>query len=397
MEGFELERTSNELHGLCNAEKETGTSDSIEIAGTAKPSKHKPAPIIATSPSVIQKTQTELKAHIEKHGNKVFENFGDSNAQALGFASTVVKIPNSNQVVVHKCNNGNYESIFINEQTGESTPTLIDPSDKTKCIISILKYKEYFVCFLFDGEKTTKMRISKDGLVEYSSAIEFRTESIGQPIDGHKYNTNRNVQLEGDMLYFIDTNSNIVIFDLKKLLDIPKESRNKYTQQTLTGPFEHFCVENGHVATITIEGAITSKGKIIQSIGLGAHFSAIETLAGYFVVASYNTSTGSKVLSVYSTDLLKLAQCTLEGKYPIHNILLFIREGSLHVLAADNYDQVDHFVFNHDSIHIVQIFEDVVVGSGRIGGGSSCYGLVWSKPSEEAILMGVRTLKRIKL
>ena len=194
------------------------------------------------------------------------------------------------------------------------------------------------------------------------------------------------------MLYFIDTNSNIVIFDLKKLLDMPLECRNSY--EYLKGPsgdFEDFCVDNGQISTLTMAGEFVSGGKKadLKAKGLGNQFSTIETLAGYFVVASYDTANKCKVFAVLNSDLVAVATLTVAGDYMVQNMLLFVRDRTLHILSARNRHRVDHLLFNGDAIQLLNTFET-----------NSDYtmGVAWLKEGEQAIVCGdTNTLKTIKL
>ena len=270
-----------------------------------------------------------------------------------------------------------------------STPTVIDPSDKNQRMLALLNYKGHLISFDYGS---AKMHISRDGQTLYTSAVKFKRKITDGHTKTHDWNSNRNVQLEGDMLYFIDTSSNIVIFDLKKLLDMPLECRNSYEPlKGPTGQFEDFCVDKGQISTLTMAGEIASGGKQanLKEKGLGTQFSTIETLAGYFVVASYDTAKKCKVFAVLNSDLVALATLTVAGEYMVQNMLLFVKDSTLHILSARNRHRVDHLLFNGDAIHLLNTFET---------NSSYTMGVVWLTDGEQAIVCGdTNTLKTIKL
>ena len=79
--------------------------------------------------------------------------------------------------------------------------------------------------------------VSKEKIREYAAYY----------VDGDHMNWNRNVQLEGDMLYFIDTNCDIIQYNLKELLSLDETARVVYKPQRHIGPFEELCVSQNQI------------------------------------------------------------------------------------------------------------------------------------------------------
>lgn len=333
-----------------------------------------------------------FKAYIAQCQKQKFEDFGDKKARefcAYDGAYTAARKPGTNTVYVHKRNKDHkYHSLTMNAETGVSSPTVIDPSDNSGPMLCLLCYGEYLISF---EEKTGHLHISIYGRNCYTSDVLFKRKITKGQVCGHSFNSNRNVQLEGDMLYFIDTNSNIVIFDLKKLLDMPLEDRKSYQpSKGPSGKNEDFCVLNGNVSTLTIDGLVASGGHSIdlQAASLGTHFSTIETLAGYFVVASYDTVKKWKVFTVLDTALRRVADCAVKGTEMVQNMLLVVRRSTLHVLAAGNWQTVDHLLFNGDTLKVVEQY--------RVSD-SYVFGINWLKGNEEVIVGGCKSLKALRL
>ena len=292
---------------------------------------------------------------------------------------------------------GSYHSMSL-DRTGKSAPYDIDPSDKTNAMHSVLIYGEYLLSFLLNGP----LCISKLGKNVYKGAHQINEDKCKHTHNGN--NNNRNVQLEGDMLYFIDTNCHVVQYDLKELLSPQGTVNPNYKPTVHKTVCEDLCVSPNNAA-ITV---ITSNGQLsqlhnpshtvdlqkLESGKLGTQYGTIETLGGYYVVASYNTATASIVYSVFSAQLAFLAFAAKHSpNQMVQNMLLYQRQDTLHILAANESNAVDILLFNDTKDKLkVHLIQSIAVGSHYL------FGLVWRVESQEALLCGnPGVLKTLKL
>ena len=350
---------------------------------------------------------SEFEAHCksEKSHKQALEftSFGDKAALSGGnYTSTAAARINPNDgeldtLIVQKYagDHGSGCHSMSLDRTGKSAPYDIDPSDKTAEMHSVLIYGEYLLSFLLDNGP---LCISKLGKNVYKGAHQIKKGKCRFRYNGN--NTNRNVQLEGDMLYFIDTNCHVVQYDLKELLSLDEKSRSAY-QPTVhsKAKFEDFCVFERRISTLTKDGLLTDSDgrskdlKTLANGSLGQYFLTLETLAGYYVVASY-TASNSNVYSVLSAELELLAFHSVAGASN-QNVLLYSKNRLLHILGGCDADTVDLLVYNDKRIELVKSFK---VSDHFLNG------LVWLKPNEEALVLGGdgffvgrRILKRLKL
>ena len=213
------------------------------------------------------------------------------------------------------------------------------------------------------------------------------------------------------MLYFIDTNCDIIQYNLNELLSLDGTLNQNYVQKPKTvGPFEDLCVaprdstKPHHstdnpliVTTLTKTGVLSQTHnpakqndlKTHKSGELGTQFGTIETLGGYYVVASYDPTKSAKAYSVFADRLDCLASLAVPcDKAMVQNMLLFERQRTLHILSANEGYYVDLLVFNGDKVHLI---ETHTVNSTHI------WGIVWKTQNREALVCDATgTLKSIK-
>ena len=398
-----MEKTKPKEIGAVNEPVEkppkfTEEATDFEIKGNKKLTKPKPKPAV----SAMTTGDFEKYVQSEKQSPAEFVEFGDKQALSGGNYTWAAVAQNNKEgdfesVIVHKrCGDHDtkktsYHSMIV-DKTGKSAPYDIDPSDKTTYVLNLCAYGDYLISFLADDGP---LRISKNGVNVYTS----KTHKLKQGKCKHyqnSYNTNRNVQLEGDMLYFIDKNCHVVQYNLKELLSLDEKNRDTYQPAIIhkAGACEDFCVFEGKLTTLTKEGILTdSQGhsvdlKTLESGKLGQHFLTLETLAGFYVVASF-TSSNMKVYSVLSAKLELLACHSSASAYPNQNMLLFVKNKLLHILGCCDGCIVDVLVFNDKRL---ELLKSHTVSNDLLNG------LVWLKPNQQALVVGSGpVLKRINL
>lgn len=235
-----------------------------------------------------------------------------------------------------------YHSIFITSD-GKSSPFQVHENDKSNRIVNLLSYKEHFLSFMVAGP----LVISKDKITLFTSKQKLRKNPAHCYCSGSNFNWNRNVRLTGDRLYFIDENSQLAVFDLATILSQTEQMRTSFEPRIIKGSFlfEEFCLDakenivalsaNGLVARIPESGIQLdlSKSEYGQ---LGTQFGAIETLAGYIVVGSYCPTTTLRAFAVLdpSLKLLSFVKNSAQSSHRVQNMLLFVRQGMLHVRSG---------------------------------------------------------------
>ena len=266
----------------------------------------------------------------------------------------------------------------------------------------LLKYEDCFVvgnltkAELSIWRNNAKLFVAKQKILQNKSYF----------AEGAKGNYNRNVRLENHMLYFIDTNCDIIQYNLKELLSLDETARENYQPTVTKGPFETLCVCDNRMSTLTKEGLLKANNgsedeltvdlsKLecmdlgIAAGGLGTQFGTLETLAGYFVVASYDPTKKQRIFSVLTPKLTLQTALSLDSVSVVQNMLLFEKNRLLHIVAAINHSFVDILVVNGDKIHVIQT---VKVSSYNLAG------VCWLKENAEVLVLGCEaTLKSIRL
>ena len=273
----------------------------------------------------------------------------------------------------------------------------------------LLTYKdgEYFISFMNGNTPMIISKASPNGIV-FTSKEKIRSNPAyyGGTVAYHSaggHNWNRNVKLVGDTVYFIDTNCQLVEYDLSKLLGLPEAERANFAGKITKGgfSFEELCVDSEHrVTVVSKEGLLSHLTKEDNSVKvdvsklasgkLGTQYGAVETLNGCVAVASFCPNTKLRAYSVFDANLklLAFANTKAPNAYLVKNMLLFVKKDMLHILAAADPHEADLLVFDgNQTLHFVHTLKLP----------SHVYGVVWLKEGEEALICGYGTLKSIKL
>ena len=381
-------------------------SNPIEISATRKPAKPKSNKRRPTKP----KTDAQIQQLTDNANKTTVNDFADAKARSNNgtygiYSAVAVKSKHSGllEVFLQKCS-GDYGSVNHTcavDSNGVSRAYDVDPSDKNSYMRTLLAYSDYFLFFPHNHSyKFTVQRIDAKAAAPplFRSPHAIRESKAVHKV--YKCNFNRNVQLEGDMLYFIDTNCHVVQYDLKQLLSSDGTVNPNYAPTIHQTVCEDFCVSPNKfkIVVITKDGLLSQTNKplkvdlkTLESGKLGTQYGTIETLGGYYVVASYNAATQSVAYSVFSAQLEFLAFAAKpSANQMVQNMLLYVRHDTLHILAANEINAVDVLLFN-DTANKVHLIQSFAVGSTYLNG------LVWRVESQEALLCGrpgiLKTLK----
>ena len=381
-------------------------STPIEISATRKPAKPKSHPKPKTDAQIQQLTDNANKTTVN--------DFADAKARSgsSSYIYTCVPVKSKQsgllEVFLQKLS-GDYGSghhTCAVDSNGVSRAYDVDPSDKTSLMLTLLAYRDYFL--FFPSNHSYKLTVQRIDAKPAAQPL-FRSPHAIRPNkavykSGNSSNYNRNVQLEGDMLYFIDTNCHVVQYNLKELLSSDGTVNPNYQPTVHKIVCEDLCVspDNSTITVITEDGLlsqVTNPSRIVdlktlESGKLGTQYGTIETLGGYYVVASYNDATQSIVYSVFSAQLEFLSFAAKpSANQMVQNMLLYQRQDTLHILAANEANAVDLLLFNDTTGKVkVHLIQSLAVSSSYLRG------LVWRVESQEALLCGTPgVLKSLKL
>lgn len=389
------------------SEKETRVESlsQIEISATAKPAK----PKSNKHPPPQPKTDRQIQQLTDNANKTTMADFADANARSGSYIYTaaVVKSKHSGLLEMFLQKSFQHHYTCAVDSNGISRAYDVDPSDKTSFRLSLLAYRAYFLYFPHNHSfKFTVQRIGAQSAAQplFRSPHAIRLAKSSYKV--HTNNTNRNVQLEGDNLYFIDTNCHVVQYDLKQLLSSDGTVNPNYQPIIYVVTCEDFCISpKGLAITVITKDGILSQIhnpslkvdlKTLEFGKLGTRYGTIETLEGYFVVASYNDATQCICYSVFSAQLKFLAFVAKpSANQMFQNMLLYQRQNTLHILAANEKDTVDVLLFN-DTVDKVKVH---LIRSFSVTGSMYIFGLVWLVESQEALLFSGRPaiLKSLKL
>ena len=369
-------------------------SSPIEISATAKPPKRKSkkteAPLLTTD---------QLDLLIFQGRQSYIEDFGDARARSGSLYSAVaVKSKQTGQIdVIFNKYRGYHVSdshhTIALDSNGVSRAYDVDPSDKNCSMLTLVAYRDYFLFFPYSsGWRLIDQRIDSKS----SSQPLFKSPHAARGRKGSSVyssnNFNRNVQLECDNLYFIDTNCHVVQYDLKQLLSTDGSINPNYKPTFHRGPFEDFsvCAQDSSIATLSSEGILLVAQrptkqvdlKTLETGQLGDKYGTIETLGGYYVVASYSSTNKTNSYSVFSSQLVFHASLSTKDKYDggtVHAMLLYQRPGGIHILSILERCIIEHHLFASKKVHLIT--QEKVSGTVLLG-------LVWRVESKEALVMG---------
>lgn len=316
---------------------------------------------------------------------KDLKGFSDATARNGSIYSVHKK--HNGDFLINKLNGG-YHSGIIDKQSGAFRQIPSETAENPYLVLSFREYKnKYLISFMFGGS----IYISENGqvLFKFNETVKPR-----YPV-AEGYNFTRIVDLRDDQLYFLNASEHLVQIDLAVFLS--SADKAAYRGKVLTAtPIIDFCVSADHtVTTITQTGLLnnlrTGHSTTINSTNRGGmFFTSIEQLNDRIVTEGFNQSTKKKYYIVLDPNFKEVASAEVPGEYSVHNMELFIRDGRLWILAANQYQTVDYLVLNANQLVLVQTL--------KLGSSNRTYGLIWKEVGEEAIVFGdLSLIKSFKL